>query len=210
MRKVALAVAAILTLPATANAAAFTNGSFEMGLPSVGSFTTVGAVNSTAITGWTVASGSVDYIGTYWNAHSGRRSIDMSGNTAATLQQTFDTVAGTTYNLSFWLGGNPAGPPPIKALTVTAGPTTQSFTYDVTGAPPLPGMNWVRRGFSFTAAGSSTTLSFVSGTQGFFGPALDSVRVQAVPEPATWAMMIFGFGAIGTAMRRRNLAAKAV
>lgn len=26
---------------------------------------------------------------------------------------------------------------------------------------------------------------------------------SAVPEPATWAMMLFGFGAIGTAMRRR-------
>jgi hypothetical protein len=27
---------------------------------------------------------------------------------------------------------------------------------------------------------------------------------QAVPEPATWAMMLFGFGAIGFAMRRRK------
>ena len=27
---------------------------------------------------------------------------------------------------------------------------------------------------------------------------------QAVPEPATWAMMLFGFGAVGFAMRRRK------
>ena len=27
---------------------------------------------------------------------------------------------------------------------------------------------------------------------------------QAFPEPATWAMMLFGFGAIGFAMRRRK------
>ncbi|NTZ41676.1 PEP-CTERM sorting domain-containing protein, partial [Altererythrobacter sp. SALINAS58] len=26
----------------------------------------------------------------------------------------------------------------------------------------------------------------------------------AVPEPTTWAMMLFGFGAIGFAMRRRK------
>ena len=29
-------------------------------------------------------------------------------------------------------------------------------------------------------------------------------RVDAVPEPATWAMMLIGFGAIGMAMRRRR------
>ncbi|QTD56391.1 PEPxxWA-CTERM sorting domain-containing protein [Parasphingorhabdus cellanae] len=34
--------------------------------------------------------------------------------------------------------------------------------------------------------------------------------VAAVPEPATWAFMIFGFGAIGGAMRRqKNMARKA-
>ena len=29
---------------------------------------------------------------------------------------------------------------------------------------------------------------------------------SAVPEPATWAMMITGFGLAGTALRRRNRA----
>ena len=27
---------------------------------------------------------------------------------------------------------------------------------------------------------------------------------EAVPEPATWAMMLLGFGAVGFAMRRRK------
>jgi hypothetical protein len=26
-----------------------------------------------------------------------------------------------------------------------------------------------------------------------------------VPEPATWAMMVIGFGAVGAAMRRRSV-----
>jgi choice-of-anchor C domain-containing protein len=204
VKKIAFAFAAALVVPASAQAAAFVNGSFESGLPSVGTFTTVNAVNSTAITGWTVQSGSVDYIGTYWNAHSGSRSIDLSGNSAAVLRQTFDTTAGTVYNVKFFLGGNPAGPPPLKALTVTAGADSQNYTFSTTGAPALPGMNWLGKTFTFTALGSSTTLSFNSGTQGFYGPALDSVSVRAVPEPATWAMMIFGFGAIGSVVRRRR------
>lgn len=29
---------------------------------------------------------------------------------------------------------------------------------------------------------------------------------SAVPEPATWAMMLMGFGAVGYSMRRRNAA----
>lgn len=33
---------------------------------------------------------------------------------------------------------------------------------------------------------------------------VDNFAVNAVPEPATWAFMIFGFGAIGTALRRRR------
>lgn len=33
---------------------------------------------------------------------------------------------------------------------------------------------------------------------------LDNVRTGAVPEPATWMMMLFGFGVIGGAMRYRR------
>jgi PEP-CTERM motif len=31
-----------------------------------------------------------------------------------------------------------------------------------------------------------------------------ALRLGAIPEPATWAMMILGFGMIGGAMRRRR------
>ena len=34
----------------------------------------------------------------------------------------------------------------------------------------------------------------------------DNFAVAAVPEPATWAMMIMGFGTIGALMRRRQYA----
>lgn len=47
-------------------------------------------------------------------------------------------------------------------------------------------INWSGMAFN---QGDHVTLSFAGG----------------VPEPATWALLILGFGAIGMAMRRRNL-----
>ena len=45
----------------------------------------------------------------------------------------------------------------------------------------------------------------LNGTNGRFGPNfLYTTATSAVPEPATWAMMILGMGAIGFAMRRRQ------
>lgn len=67
-------------------------------------------------------------------------------------------------------------------------------------------------GFS-TAAGSSVNLFVTNGTQyrvnagglstGFV-TARASPAMAAVPEPATWALMLVGFGAIGLSMRRRK------
>lgn len=36
------------------------------------------------------------------------------------------------------------------------------------------------------------------------GPILDNVSITAVPEPATWAMLIMGFAGVGAALRRRS------
>lgn len=58
--------------------------------------------------------------------------------------------------------------------------------------------------FGFNAAGQRVSLFSVTGSDGTVLPAALAPPVSAVPEPATWAMMITGFGIVGGALRRRN------
>ena len=64
-------------------------------------------------------------------------------------------------------------------------------------------------GFSIPGGTESTPEQQI-GTQKFRfdanGQLTADVPVQGVPEPATWAMMMLGFGAMGAALRRRSAA----
>ena len=60
-----------------------------------------------------------------------------------------------------------------------------------------------------TTVGASYTLKFslsnsAAGPNGLRVFATDAAVTGAVPEPATWAMMLLGFGGIGMVMRRRR------
>jgi choice-of-anchor C domain-containing protein len=160
-----------------------TNGSFETGTYVDGGFGFEQLnVGDTSITGWTVDAGSVDWIGTYWPAQDGSMSIDLSGADAGAISQTLTTTIGNTYTVSFFLSGNPAGPPTVKTLDVSAtGGVTAGYTYDAT-ANDLTNMNWTPETYTFLATTASTTLSFVSTTAGPFGPAIDNVVItETVP-----------------------------
>jgi hypothetical protein len=61
--------------------------------------------------------------------------------------------------------------------------------------------------FTFTATGGTGSLVFAGITgAGDLNTAIDVVSVSAVPEPATWAMMMLGFGMVGYGLRSRRKA----
>lgn len=112
MNKSILQIALASTLLAgVAQAAPFQNGSFEIGPAPGATFITLGA-GDTSITGWEVTGAGIDYIGGLWQPADGNRSLDLSATAAGGIQQTFDTVAGHNYQVTFSLAGNPSTPPP--------------------------------------------------------------------------------------------------
>jgi choice-of-anchor C domain-containing protein len=189
-----------------AAAAPFTNGSFELGSVNPGGGWTTLASGSPAITGWEIYDGTIDYIGSYWQAADGSRSLDLNGNDgSAGIRQTFDTLGGATYQVSFALAANLDGAPATKSVEVTAGGVSQLFTFTIPPGGSHADMGWTYHSLLFTAATGSTTLSFRSDTAGaFYGPAIDDVRVTAVPEPATLSLVALGLAAGARARRRRR------
>jgi choice-of-anchor C domain-containing protein len=199
-----LAAGAAIPLSA-AQAVTVVNGSFEQGLANIGAYTTINSVDTTSITGWTVATGSVDYIGTYWQAADGSRSLDMSGNGPGSITQTINGLTGgQQYKVSFDLAGNTDGTPTTKTLSVTAGVGSTSYNFSTIG-DSHGSMGWLAEFFYFTASGSSELLSFASATDTPFGPALDnvsisaadSVSVGATPVPPALVLFVGGLGVIG-------------
>lgn len=199
MKNILLVATACL---AVSSQAIVTNGSFETG-PAAGSFTTLGGGN-TSITGWEVING-IDYIGTYWQHSDGARSIDLSSTSAGGIKQVLTTSIGQWYEVSFDMAGNPAGPPDLKDMRVSVDNTAGTFAdyqFDTTSTS-LGAMGWTTNTFLFQADAASTTLTFLNTSQNTaYGPALDNVSAEAVPEPVT--MVMLGGLALAAARKRKR------
>jgi choice-of-anchor C domain-containing protein len=153
-----------------------TNASFES--PNVGS-SVVRYGQGGNIDGWFVASGSVDLVGTYWQAATGSQSVDMSGAGRGGIYQDVPTVQGVTYSLAFALAGNPDCGPSVKRLAVAwEGKFLAILTFNISGHNHS-NMGWTPEIFSVKAHGSLARLSFASRTSSSCGPAIDDILVQA-------------------------------
>jgi len=199
------ALAGFASVPANAAVNLIADGNFDTPL-SAGNFTTYSATQSFGAGNvWSVSSGSVDEIGGYWQAPpAGGGSVDLSGNSAGAIQQSFNATTGN-YNLQFYLSGNPdGGLATTKQITVSIGGVTQDFFYTLGGSNSRSNMNYVLETLAFTSLGGPNLVSFTSDTDSAFGGVIGGVTVSAIPEPATWTMLLLGFGAIGWTLRRRQ------
>jgi choice-of-anchor C domain-containing protein len=185
--------------------ATLVNGDFEEAtIESPVDFYAVLAGGSPTITGWTVTGHSVEWVERgFWQASSGRHSIDLSGSAAGGIQQTFATTAGQSYTVAFDLAGDPGSPQGGKSVNVSAGGQSQVFTFDTTGKTK-ENMGYLPMSFVFTAASDSTTLAFTSLEASFAGPVLDNVTVVAAPEPSTFAMSGIALVMLGLGYARRR------
>lgn len=200
-----------------------TNGSFEANtiVPTNGlDFQTFTPASSPAFIGWTIFtldsntglpilnSGSVDLVGTYWQAADGTKSLDLDGNTQSGVMQSLLTTAGTKYTLDFSISGNPDSCHNCAVSTqmsVGVAINNQTYTFNITPSQDHNNMHWQTvLPITFTATSGSTDLSFASLTSGSYGMVLDNVSVVAVPESETWAMLLVGLGLVGLRLRKKE------
>jgi hypothetical protein len=139
---------------------------------------------------------------------SGKRvtvSFDVSGNqrveTADIFQFSFGFGAPTDM-LNFQC---------ISGITPCASGNFFNFVSSGVFGPNIPGLSgWQTYAFSFVPGQAGTIqLNFSSPSTDNIGPLLDNVLVSQVPEPASWALLIAGFGLTGAVMRRRRMAVAA-
>lgn len=154
---------------------------------------------------WQVLGSSVDVIGSYWVPPTlGGGSVDLDGNAPGGVAQAFNVAAGT-YTLSFYLSGNPDGGLGTKNVEVKVGNQDITVPYTVTGANSRSDMQYALETLTFTSTGSGDVLSFLSQDKDSpFGPVIGGISIAAVPEAATWIMMILGFGGIGMMLRSQR------
>jgi len=201
-RIIALGLAGLAIAATTARANLLVNGSFEQG---PGGFTSLNP-GSTAITGWVVTRGQIDYIVNPpgWVAADGAKSLDLNGSPGiGGIEQIFATVSNQQYSVSFAMSANPTTAR-ISSMGVQAASQSASFTFDSTGHSDT-NMGWVADNWTFTALGTTTTLEFFSTDtlNANIGPALDNVSVDAVPEPSAMLLAVGGIFALVTIERRR-------
>lgn len=127
----------------------------------------------------------------------------VSGSGTFTTSDTAMTVGGQTAYQILSITGS------VNGSAIVA-PTGNYGNYFTTGPSFLDGT-----GTTFMTASGNRIVFFNQSSNGIyrvntFSPGSSnfvnatSSLVAPVPEPATWAMMLLGFGAIGFAMRRRS------
>ena len=159
-----LSVPALGAVPAGA-ATTLTNGTFAGSSNNI--LTLYNNNGATDIPGWTVTSGSIDWIGpsnSFWDVSgtpvAGLNTIDLNGYGPGAIQSdSFTTVPGATYSVQFYLSGNNGSGGVAWTVDLGASGTAPSLSSISTTDQAQKGQ-WEQVGFWFVATSSSTAISF--------------------------------------------------
>ena len=165
---------------------------------------------------WTTINGTVDSIKsgdwflTCVGGAGGCVDLDGSSNNAGTMytNETFDLVAGTTYQLTAYVSGNQLGsrypdrgPDSLLFGFLSAGVAVDQPNSTKFIATILAGDPFTQVLLEFTPTENVTaSIFFETGGGDNVGPILDNVRLTAVPLPAAaWLLLsgLVGFAALG-------------
>ncbi len=154
------------------------NGGFEDG-PDVEVYVSLDE-KSTAMKGWTVTRGQIDYCVAHWKAAEGKRSLDLHGSPGfGGVKQTIKTEKGKTYRVTFQMAGNPGVATKLMTFEVFANKASKTFDFDCTDKS-IEDMGWIKKTWDFKADADETVLEIATAmkTEAFAGPALDDVSVK--------------------------------
>jgi hypothetical protein len=216
--KIAVAAALLVSASAANATNIIMNGGFES--PQISDPCCTTAPGNGTVAPWTVGpNGNVNVVnGTYGSnngnlAKEGTQYLDLIGEGGAgSISQSFSTVLNQVYTLTFSYSHNIFGglsdPAPLFSANFSVGNLSgQLLGGSVSHSSGTnTNLDWQTFTGSFVGTGALETLNFTntSPNTGNAGIFLDAISVSAAPEPATWMMMIGGFGVAGVAMRRRR------
>jgi choice-of-anchor C domain-containing protein len=192
LRVLLVSCCTVLAVVTPAGANLLVNASFES--PGGGAGCGLRIAPSTEIPGWVVTRTNIHYChSSVWQVSDGVRNIDLDGGTgfAGGIAQTFATVPGQIYKVSWDLAGNPGAGPTVKTMRIEAAGQGATFTFSIAGKS-FTNMGYIRPEWSFTANSTSTMLELYSLTApAGWGPVIDNVVVD-VPVPVgsgTWGRL---------------------
>jgi hypothetical protein len=201
--RAAVALAAALGASASFAANLIQDGGFET--PDIGDvwYQTFTSPFPTPLDSWTPSNVDiVSSLGAPGNApaYQGVQYLDLVGTgpdgtelSTGMISQTFGTVAGQTYTLSFAYSNNPWSTSTASA-SVSVDGLSGGVTHDTSTTTDL---DWLTYTNTFVATSSSATLTFIETVGSNNGGVLiDAVSVAGVPEASTWAMMLAGFAGL--------------